>query len=91
MGGALSAALATSDPEPAGSIIFYGRPPVSGIANIQCPILGFYSHQYLPHSLLSLSFYTIFVENKKRVDWICVILLKCEKTCMQRRAYLWVC
>lgn len=42
MGGALSAVLATLDPQHAGSVVFYGRPPQHGIADIQCPILGFY-------------------------------------------------
>ena len=42
LGGALSAALATQDPKHAGSIVFYGRPPQENLANIQCPILGFY-------------------------------------------------
>lgn len=42
MGGALSAVLATKDPQHAGSIVFYGRPPQQGIADIQCPVLGFY-------------------------------------------------
>jgi carboxymethylenebutenolidase len=42
LGGALSVALATQDPKHAGSIVFYGRPPRQFIADIQCPILGFY-------------------------------------------------
>ncbi|MEY2193276.1 dienelactone hydrolase family protein [Neobacillus sp. BF23-41] len=42
LGGALSAALATQDPKHAGSIVFYGRPPQQNIANIECPVLGFY-------------------------------------------------
>jgi carboxymethylenebutenolidase len=42
MGGALSAVLATKDSQHAGSVVFYGRPPEQGIADIQCPILGFY-------------------------------------------------
>jgi carboxymethylenebutenolidase len=42
MGGALSAVLATQDAKHAGSIVFYGRPPNRNIANIQCPVLGFY-------------------------------------------------
>ncbi|WHY64847.1 dienelactone hydrolase family protein [Neobacillus sp. SuZ13] len=42
LGGALSAALATQDPNHAGSIVFYGRPPHQNIANIECPVLGFY-------------------------------------------------
>jgi carboxymethylenebutenolidase len=42
LGGGLSAALAAQDPKHAGSIVFYGRPPHQNIANIQCPILGFY-------------------------------------------------
>lgn len=42
LGGMLSAVLATVDPEHAGSIVFYGRPPQKGIENIQCDILGFY-------------------------------------------------
>ncbi len=45
MGGALSAVLATRDPQHAGSIVFYGRPPQQGIADIRCPILGFYGGQ----------------------------------------------
>lgn len=45
MGGALSAVLATRDPDHDGSIVFYGRPPANGIANIQCPVLGFYGGQ----------------------------------------------
>lgn len=45
MGGAMSAVLATRDPQHAGSVVFYGRPPQQGIANIQCPILGFYGGQ----------------------------------------------
>lgn len=45
MGGALSAVLATRDPQHAGSIVFYGRPPQQGIADIQCPVLGFYGGQ----------------------------------------------
>jgi carboxymethylenebutenolidase len=42
LGGALSTALATQDPKHAGSIVFYGRPPHQNVANIQCPVLGFY-------------------------------------------------
>jgi carboxymethylenebutenolidase len=43
MGGALSAVLASADPELKGAVIFYGNAPTSEqIANIQCPILGFY-------------------------------------------------
>lgn len=42
MGGALSATLATLDNQHSGSIVFYGRPPQQGIANINCPVLGFY-------------------------------------------------
>ncbi|MEB3103526.1 dienelactone hydrolase family protein [Ferviditalea candida] len=45
MGGALSAVLATRDPLHAGSVVFYGRPPQEGIADIQCPVLGFYGGQ----------------------------------------------
>jgi carboxymethylenebutenolidase len=43
MGGALSAVLASADPELKGAVIFYGNAPTSEqIANIECPILGFY-------------------------------------------------
>jgi carboxymethylenebutenolidase len=45
MGGMLSAILATRDSQHAGSIIFYGRPPQQGIADIQCPVIGFYGGQ----------------------------------------------
>lgn len=45
MGGAQSAVLATRDPLHAGSVVFYGRPPQQGIADIQCPVLGFYGGQ----------------------------------------------
>src|SRR4051794_22460631 len=45
LGGGLSAALATQDPKHGGSIVFYGRPPHQNIANIQCPILGFYGSE----------------------------------------------
>lgn len=45
MGGLLSAVLATRDPQHAGSIVFYGRPPQQGIADIQCPVIGFYGGQ----------------------------------------------
>lgn len=43
LGGALSAALATQDPELKGAIIFYGRPPEPDtLKNISCPVIGFY-------------------------------------------------
>jgi carboxymethylenebutenolidase len=43
MGGALSAVLASADPELKGAVIFYGNAPSSEqIANIVCPVLGFY-------------------------------------------------
>lgn len=42
LGGALSAALAVTDPQHAGSVVFYGRPPKEHLDKIQCPILGFY-------------------------------------------------
>ncbi|MBV7505493.1 dienelactone hydrolase family protein [Bacillus sp. sid0103] len=42
LGGALSAALATQDPNHAGSVVFYGRPPQQNIDNIECPVLGLY-------------------------------------------------
>lgn len=42
LGGALSAVLAAQNPNHAGSIVFYGRPPRQNIANIDCPVLGFY-------------------------------------------------
>jgi len=45
MGGLLSALLATKDPEHAGSIVFYGRPPQRGIEDIPCEILGFYGEE----------------------------------------------
>jgi carboxymethylenebutenolidase len=45
MGGGLSAVLATRDRNHAGSIVFYGRPPQQGIADIQCPLLGFYGRE----------------------------------------------
>ena len=43
LGGALSAALATQDPELKGAIIFYGRPPEADrLSTINCPVIGFY-------------------------------------------------
>jgi carboxymethylenebutenolidase len=43
MGGALSAVLAGEDPELKGAVIFYGNAPsLERIANIECPVLGFY-------------------------------------------------
>ncbi|MFB5192858.1 dienelactone hydrolase family protein [Alicyclobacillus fastidiosus] len=43
MGGALSAILASIDPNLAGAAIFYGRAPSEEqIANISCPVRGFY-------------------------------------------------
>jgi carboxymethylenebutenolidase len=43
MGGALSAVLASLDPELKGAVIFYGNAPsTEQIANIACPVLGLY-------------------------------------------------
>lgn len=43
LGGALSAYLAGTDKELAAAAIFYGRPPAEDvIADIQCPVRGFY-------------------------------------------------
>ncbi|TXK76952.1 dienelactone hydrolase family protein [Paenibacillus sp. N3.4] len=43
LGGALSAVLASQDPELRGAIVFYGNPPSSeALASIQAPLLGFY-------------------------------------------------
>ncbi|MDP9728618.1 dienelactone hydrolase family protein [Alicyclobacillus tolerans] len=44
MGGALSAVLATEDPELAAAAIFYGNAPAKEkISSIQCPVYGFYA------------------------------------------------
>jgi carboxymethylenebutenolidase len=43
MGGGLSVQLACNDPELAGAIIFYGRPPpFADVPRIGCPVLAFY-------------------------------------------------
>ena len=43
LGGTLSALLACRDPELGAAVIFYGSPPaVEELANIRCPVLGFY-------------------------------------------------
>jgi carboxymethylenebutenolidase len=43
LGGALSAVLASSDPELKGAVVFYGATPSpERIAAITCPVLGFY-------------------------------------------------
>jgi carboxymethylenebutenolidase len=46
MGGGLSAALATVDPELACAVMFYGRmPPEGDIPRIGCPVLAFYGRE----------------------------------------------
>jgi len=43
MGGGLSARLACADPKLAAAVIYYGNAPgADAIANIACPVLGFY-------------------------------------------------
>ena len=43
MGGALSAVLASADPELKGAVIFYGNAPTpEQISTIACPVLGLY-------------------------------------------------
>jgi carboxymethylenebutenolidase len=43
MGGGLSALLACHDPDLSGAAIFYGRaPPLDLVAQIRCPVVGFY-------------------------------------------------
>jgi carboxymethylenebutenolidase len=49
MGGGLSVLLACNDPELAGAIIFYGRPPpFEDVPRIRCPVLAFYGTEDKP-------------------------------------------
>lgn len=49
MGGGLSLLLACRDPELAGALVFYGRPPpVEDMAKIRCPVLAFYGKRDIP-------------------------------------------
>ncbi|PWK15687.1 dienelactone hydrolase family protein [Tumebacillus permanentifrigoris] len=45
MGGALSAVLAGSHPDLAGAVVFYGRLSADYVANISCPVIGFFGEQ----------------------------------------------
>jgi carboxymethylenebutenolidase len=46
MGGSLSCALAATQPELAGAVIYYGRPQLrETIAGVQCPVLGIFAEK----------------------------------------------